>query len=38
MSFEFYENESDYVSKQEISEEAKQKIAARLGHLASLDL
>ena len=34
MSFEFYENEANYISKQEISAEAQAKIAKRLGHLA----
>ena len=36
MSFEFFENEANYVSKQEISSEAKDKIAKRLGHLATI--
>ena len=36
MGFEFFENEADYVSKQEISPEAKAKIAKRLGHLATI--
>jgi len=34
MTFEFYQNEANYVSKQEISPDAKAKIAKRLGHLA----
>jgi len=36
MSFEFFENEADYISKQEISPEAKALIAKRLGHLATI--
>jgi hypothetical protein len=36
MSFEFYENEANYISKQEISADAKAKIARRLGHLATI--
>ena len=36
MSFEFYENEANYISKQEISPEAKAKIARRLGHLVTI--
>ncbi len=36
MSFEFFENEASYISKSEISAEAKAKIAKRLGHLATI--
>ncbi len=36
MSFEFFDNEANYVSKQEISPEAKAKIAKRMGELSSL--
>ena len=36
MSFEFFENEAGYISKSEISDEAKAKIAKRLGHLATI--
>jgi len=36
MSFEFFENEVGYISKQEITPEAKAKIAKRLGHLATI--
>ncbi len=36
MTFEFFENEAQYVSKQEVSAEAKAKIARRLGHLATI--
>lgn len=36
MSFEFYQNEADYISKQEISADAKAKIAKRLGHLVTI--
>ena len=36
MSFEFFENESGYISKSEISDDAKAKIAKRLGHLATI--
>ncbi len=36
MSFEFFENEAGYISKSEISEDAKAKIAKRLGHLATI--
>ena len=36
MSFEFFENEATYISKSEISAEAKAKIAKRLGHLATI--
>ena len=34
MSFEFFENEAAYISKSEISDDAKAKIAKRLGHIA----
>jgi hypothetical protein len=33
MSFEFFENEAMYVSKSEISQEAKAKISKRLSRL-----
>ncbi len=33
MSFEFFENETDYILKGEISDEARSKIAKRLGNL-----
>ena len=33
MSFEFFENEASYISKSEISEDARTRIAKRLGHL-----
>lgn len=33
MSFEFFENEAGYVSKEEISPEARAKIAKRMGRL-----
>ncbi len=36
MSFEFFDNEANYVSKQEISPEAKAKIAKRMSELVSL--
>lgn len=36
MSFEFFKDEANYLSKQEISPEARQKIEARLGHLATI--
>jgi hypothetical protein len=36
MSFEFFDNEAQYISKQEISPDAKAKIAKRLGHLATI--
>ena len=36
MSFEFFEDEAAYMSKQEISPEAQEKIAKRLGHLATI--
>ena len=36
MSFEFFENEAGYISKSEISPEAKAKIVKRLGHLATI--
>ena len=36
MGFEFFDNEADYISKQEITPEARAKIAKRLGHLATI--
>lgn len=36
MGFEFYDDEANYISKQEISPEAKARIAKRLGHLATI--
>ncbi len=33
MTYEFYENEAEYVSKEEISAEARALIAKRLGHV-----
>ena len=36
MGFEFFENEASYISKQEISPEAKARIAKRLGNLATI--
>ncbi len=35
MAFEFFENETNYISRQEIAPEAKEKIAERLGRLAA---
>lgn len=36
MGFEYFKNEADYISKQEISPDAKAKIAKRLGQLATI--
>lgn len=36
MSFEFFEDEANYLSKQEISPEAEAKIKQRLGNLATI--
>lgn len=36
MSFEFFDNESSYVSKQEVAPDVEIRIKKQLGHLATI--